>query len=113
MGEFARGDADFAGLGPDALAVSREDLRLLFVDDGSRDDTPAVLERLRQEQPFLQVVRHRRQRGIAEALRSGIERSRGDLCVFYPAVLQYLPEDIPRLVAPILDGEGGELAAVG
>jgi glycosyltransferase involved in cell wall biosynthesis len=77
---------------------------VVVVDDGSRDDTPAVLERLRRQHSFLQVVRHRRQRGIAEALRSGIEQSRGDICVFYPADLQYLPEDIPRLVAPILEG---------
>jgi hypothetical protein len=50
------------------------------------------------------VVTHRRQRGIADALRSAGEVARGDIFVFYPADLQYLPEDIPRLVAPILQG---------
>jgi glycosyltransferase involved in cell wall biosynthesis len=48
------------------------------------------------------VVTHRRQRGIADALRSAAEVARGDVFVFYPADLQYLPEDIPKLVAPIL-----------
>jgi hypothetical protein len=53
----------------------------------------------------LRVVTHRRQRGIADALRSGGDVARGDIFVFYPADLQYLPEDIPTLVAPILADE--------
>ena len=50
------------------------------------------------------MVSHRRQRGIADSLRSAGDVARGDVFVFYPADLQYLPEDIPGLVAPILDG---------
>jgi len=50
------------------------------------------------------VVTHRRQRGIADALRSAGEQARGDIFVFYPADLQYRPADIPGLVAPILAG---------
>ena len=50
------------------------------------------------------MVTHRRQRGIADALRSAGDAARGDVFVFYPADLQYLPEDIPALVAPILAG---------
>jgi glycosyltransferase involved in cell wall biosynthesis len=50
-------------------------------------------------------VRHRARRGIAEALRTGYLTAHGDILVFYPADLQFKPEDIPRLVAPILSGE--------
>ena len=46
----------------------------------------------------------RAQRGIADALRSAGDAASGDVFVFYPADLQYLPEDIPGLVRPILDG---------
>ena len=42
--------------------------------------------------------------GIADALRSASEAARGEIFVFYPADLQYLPEDIPPLVGPILEG---------
>ena len=49
--------------------------------------------------------RHRTQRGIADALRTGYLNARGDVLVFYPADLQFKPEDIPRLVAPILAGD--------
>lgn len=78
---------------------------VIVIDDGSTDETPRVLTELQRRYPFLRVVRHRRQRGIADALRTGYLASRGRVLVFYPADLQYKPEDIPRLVAPILAGE--------
>ena len=77
---------------------------VVIVDDGSVDDTWAVLGSLQRQYPFLTAARHRYRRGIAEALRTGYLHSRGSVLVFYPADLQYKPEDIPRLVAPVLDG---------
>jgi glycosyltransferase involved in cell wall biosynthesis len=78
---------------------------VIVIDDGSTDATPRVLAQLEQEYPFLQSARHKRRRGIADALRTGYLRSRGDVLVFYPADLQFKPEDIPKLVDPILAGE--------
>ncbi|HUL50227.1 MAG TPA: glycosyltransferase family 2 protein [Gemmatimonadales bacterium] len=78
---------------------------LVVVDDGSVDDTPAVLRRLMAENPFLRVVTHRSRRGIADALKSGAEAARGRIMVFYPADLQYRPADLPGLVEPIRAGE--------
>jgi glycosyltransferase involved in cell wall biosynthesis len=78
---------------------------VVIVNDGSRDRTAEVLDALAREYSFLQVVTHRRQRGIADALRSAAEVANGEVFVFYPADLQYLPEDIPTLVSPILAGE--------
>jgi glycosyltransferase involved in cell wall biosynthesis len=77
---------------------------VVVVDDGSRDATPQVLAQLQEQYSFLRVVTHRRQRGIADALRSAGDAAEGDVFVFYPADLQYKPEDIPQLVAPILAG---------
>lgn len=77
---------------------------VVIVNDGSRDESAAVLAALQAEHPFLRVVTHRQQRGIADALRSAGDAASGDIFVFYPADLQYLPEDIPGLVRPILDG---------
>ncbi len=77
---------------------------VIVIDDGSADETGAVLETLKREYAFLRAVRHRAKRGIAEALRTGYLHSRGSVLVFYPADLQYKPEDIPQLVAPVLDG---------
>ena len=76
---------------------------VVVIDDGSVDDSWAVLQRLAAAHPFLRIVRHRARRGIADALRTGYLNSSGRVLVFYPADLQFMPEDIPRLVAPILD----------
>jgi glycosyltransferase involved in cell wall biosynthesis len=85
-----------------SLAVRYE---VVVVDDGSVDDSWEVLQRLQREYPFLRIVRHRTKRGIADALRTGYLNSSGKVLVFYPADLQFKPEDIPRLVAPILDDQ--------
>jgi glycosyltransferase involved in cell wall biosynthesis len=78
---------------------------VVVVDDGSGDETPAVLESLQTEHGFLRVVTHRSRRGIAEALRSAADAASGDIFVFYPADLQFLPGEIPQLVDPIRAGE--------
>jgi glycosyltransferase involved in cell wall biosynthesis len=88
-----------------AFAGTGITFEVIVIDDGSRDDTWNVLGHLTACYPWLRRVRHRRQRGIADALRTGHLASQGDVLVFYPADLQYKPEDIPRLVRPILDGE--------
>lgn len=78
---------------------------VVIVDDGSTDGSWALLQELREQYPFLHPVRHRAQRGIAEGLRTGYLQAHGDVLVFYPADLQFKPEDIPSLVGPILAGE--------
>lgn len=87
-----------------ALSPAGFSFEVIVVNDGSRDGTDRVLRELSRQYSFLSVVTHRRQRGIADALRSAGDVARGDIFVFYPADLQYLPEDIPALVAPILEG---------
>jgi glycosyltransferase involved in cell wall biosynthesis len=76
---------------------------VVVIDDGSEDDSWNLLQGLAREYSFLRIVRHRTRRGIADALRTGYLNSAGRVLVFYPADLQFMPEDIPRLVAPILD----------
>lgn len=97
---------------PELVRLMREALlplpyacELVVIDDGSRDGTGDLLGRLAAQHPFLRVVTHRSQRGIADALRSGTEAAAGRVLVFWPADLQYLPEDIPKLLAPIDAGE--------
>ena len=88
-----------------AFADSAASYEVIVIDDGSTDTTWAVLEELAERYSFLRLARHPRRRGIADALRTGFLHSRGRVLVFYPADLQYRPEDIPRLVLPILAGE--------
>jgi glycosyltransferase involved in cell wall biosynthesis len=95
---------EFVRLCAEALGPAGFSFEVVIVNDGSRDESARVLRELERAHPFLRVVTHRRQRGIADALRSAGDVARGDVFVFYPADLQYLPEDIPKLVAPILAG---------
>jgi glycosyltransferase involved in cell wall biosynthesis len=95
---------EFVRLCAEALGPAGFSFEVVVVNDGSRDESARVLRELQDRHPFLRVVTHRRQRGIADALRSAGDAALGDIFVFYPADLQYLPEDIPKLVAPILAG---------
>jgi len=90
-----------------AETFAKSDVRyeVVVIDDGSEDETWAVLQELAERYDFLRLARHRVRRGIADALRTGYLQARGEVLVFYPADLQFKPEDIPRLVAPILAGE--------
>jgi glycosyltransferase involved in cell wall biosynthesis len=88
-----------------AFAGSPYRYEVVVVDDGSTDRTWAVLQDLARQYSFLRLARHRARRGIADALRTGYLAARGDVLVFYPADLQFRPEDIPRLVAPIMADE--------
>lgn len=90
-----------------ALTAASSDVRYEFVviDDGSTDGSWDLLQLALADYPFLKAVRHRSGRGIADALRTGYLHSTGKVLVFYPADLQYKPEDIPRLVGPILSDQ--------
>lgn len=77
---------------------------LVFVDDGSTDQTLEKIAAAARQYPFVRFASHQRNRGLTEALQTGFSISRGDVFVFYPADLQYKPEDIPALVAPIAAG---------
>jgi glycosyltransferase involved in cell wall biosynthesis len=96
---------EFVRQARDALLPLPYAAEVVVIDDGSRDGTADALRELAAKHPFVRVVTHRSQRGIADALKSGAEAARGRVFVFYPADLQYSPADIPGLVAPILAGE--------
>ena len=79
-------------------------IEFLVIDDGSSDGTAAVARRWGVHH----VVRHRRNRGLAAAFRSGIDAALAagaDVIVNTDGDGQYEGQDIARLVAPIVAGE--------
>ena len=86
------------------------ELTALAVDDGSRDATYARLTAVALRYPFLRCVRHYRNRGMAAALRTGIDEALAshdpgfDAVAFMDADLTHAPEELPRLIEPIADG---------
>ena len=77
---------------------------LVIIDDGSTDGTLAKIKEAKQKFSFVRWESHGRNLGLTEALLTGFSIARGDVFVFYPADLQFLPEDIPKLVAKIAGG---------
>lgn len=78
------------------------DLEVLVVDDGSVDGTDKVLRTV--EDSTVRVVRHPTNRGKGAAIRTGLAEARGDIVLLQDADLEYSPEDVPRLLQPILAG---------
>jgi glycosyltransferase involved in cell wall biosynthesis len=77
---------------------------ILFVDDGSRDGSFAVLQELALADPRVKVIRLRRNFGQTPALRAGIDRSSGDIIVTMDGDLQNDPADIPVLLEKLEEG---------
>ena len=78
------------------------EIELVVVDDGSRDATAEILGRF--DDPRLTVVVQPRNQGKGAAVRKAAEAATGDYVVILDADLEYDPQDIPRLLAPVLDG---------
>jgi glycosyltransferase involved in cell wall biosynthesis len=77
---------------------------VILVDDGSTDGTFLKAKECQGKYNFLKVAVHRKNRGLTEALMTGFSIASGKIFVFWPADLQYLPEEIPKLVDRIDSG---------
>lgn len=86
-------------LGPTGLRYE-----IVLVDDGSKDRSFAVLERLAAEDPALVVVRFRRNFGQTAAMQAGLDHARGELVALMDADLQNDPADIPMMIERLREG---------
>jgi len=77
---------------------------MIFVDDGSRDDTPQVLKRIVAGDERVTFIELRRNFGQTPALAAGFDHARGEVVIAMDGDLQHAPEDIPALLKPLDDG---------
>jgi dolichol-phosphate mannosyltransferase len=76
---------------------------IIVVDDGSTDGTSDILEKL--EGPFVKVHRSKLNSGKGSAIRAGLKHATGDIVVIQDGDREYNPEDIDRVIAPIVRRE--------
>jgi glycosyltransferase involved in cell wall biosynthesis len=82
----------------------RYDVEIVLVDDGSRDDTLAIMKSLLADHPELRIVELRSNAGQTAALQAGIDVTTGDIVITMDSDLQHFPEDVPVLLAKIDEG---------
>jgi dolichol-phosphate mannosyltransferase len=79
------------------------DLQIIFIDDGSRDGSWKIIDRLAAADSRVLGIRFRRNFGKAAALSAGFDAAQGEIIVTMDADLQDSPAEIPKLLA-VLDG---------
>lgn len=85
------------------MAANGFTYEVIFVNDGSTDDSWEVIRRLSAANPCLKGVAFRRNYGKSPALNTGFARAKGDVVITMDADLQDSPDEIPALYHMIVD----------
>lgn len=87
-----------------ALADSTLDYEIIYVDDGSKDGSVALLTQLQKENGRIVVITFRRNHGQTAAFAAGFAQARGGIIVTLDADRQNDPADIPALLEKLNEG---------
>jgi glycosyltransferase involved in cell wall biosynthesis len=89
------------------LAIADDSLRLqvIIVDDCSVDRSLEIAEQLKTRHPEIDVFHHAKNQGKGAALRTGIAHATGDYVAVQDADLEYSPQDLKRLLVPLINGD--------
>lgn len=89
----------------EVMAEVGESYEILFIDDGSTDGGPALIQGLAEEDERVGFLRFRRNFGKSAALDAGFKRARGRIIITMDADLQDDPKEIPRLLTALEERE--------
>ena len=79
------------------------DKEIIIVDDGSNDSTREILKTIKDNS--VNIFYHDYNSGKGKAIRTGIEKSSGDIILIQDADLEYSPKDYPALLRPFYEAE--------
>lgn len=85
------------------LPVVAKKYEIIVVNDGSKDDTQAILDNLRKTSPLVTCISHKKNRGYGAALRSGFKRARMEYIFYTDGDGQYDVSELKKLVCFIND----------
>lgn len=88
----------------EACEALEKSFEIVFVDDGSRDQTFEILERIHEQDDRVKVVRFRRNYGQTAAMAAGFEHAKGEVIISMDGDLQNDPADIPQLLEKLEEG---------
>ncbi|MGZ4099850.1 MAG: glycosyltransferase family 2 protein [Bacteroidia bacterium] len=86
------------------MADNNFSYEIIFIDDGSKDNSWDVIESLAQKNPNVKGIKFRRNYGKSPALHVGFEAAKGDVVITMDADLQDSPDEIPGLYKMVTDG---------
>lgn len=78
------------------------DKEILVVDDGSTDNTLPLAKEFAKTHKEIKIIEHKRNKGKGAGVATGIKNATGDILIIQDADLEYNPQDIPRLIDPII-----------
>src|SRR5438093_5422195 len=78
--------------------------QIIFIDDGSRDNTFKIISEICQKDPHVVVIRLRKNFGQTAALKAGFDYSGGDVIISMDGDLQHDPAEIPAFIAKLSEG---------
>jgi glycosyltransferase involved in cell wall biosynthesis len=81
-----------------------KDFEIVFVNDGSSDESERVLKQIHKKDSRVCLVCFDRNYGKTAALEAGVETARGEILVLLDSDLQHDPLEIPKLVAKVKEG---------
>lgn len=80
------------------LADLRDHIEIVFVDDGSKDDTAEIIGRLQEQDPRISLIRLSRNFGKEAAMSAALDLVRGDAMIMMDVDLQDPPELVPEFI---------------
>ena len=87
-----------------ALSSPEKPYEILYINDGSRDDTLERLQALARQDPHVLVINLRRNFGQTPALAAGFDYARGKVIIAMDGDLQHDPDELPKFIAKIDEG---------